>query len=63
MPLMVPTVFLMGIGPLARWKEASLPDLARRLRWAAGTSVVAAVLTGWLAGRISFAATIGLFMA
>jgi cytochrome c-type biogenesis protein CcmF len=63
MPLMAPTIFLMGIGPLARWKEASLPDLARRLRWAAGISVVVAVATGWLAGRISFAATIGLFMA
>ncbi len=63
MPLMAPTVFLMGIGPLARWKEASLPDLARRLRWAAGISVVVAVATGWLAGEISFAATIGLFMA
>ena len=63
MPLMAPTIFLMGIGPLARWKEASLPDLARRLRWAAGVSVVVAVATGWLAGRISFAATIGLFMA
>ena len=63
MPLMAPTVFLMGIGPLARWKEASLPDLARRLRWAAGISVVVAVATGWLAGQISFAATIGLFMA
>jgi cytochrome c-type biogenesis protein CcmF len=63
MPLMAPTVFLMGIGPLARWKEASLPDLARRLRWAAGISVVVAVATGWLAGRISLAATIGLFMA
>ncbi|MBK9985489.1 MAG: heme lyase CcmF/NrfE family subunit [Betaproteobacteria bacterium] len=63
MPLMAPTIFLMGIGPLARWKEASLPDLARRLRWAAGVSVVVAVATGWLAGRISFAATVGLFMA
>jgi cytochrome c-type biogenesis protein CcmF len=63
MPVMAPTIFLMGIGPLARWKEASLPDLARRLRWAAGISVVVAVATGWLAGRISFAATIGLFMA
>ncbi|NTV85752.1 MAG: heme lyase CcmF/NrfE family subunit [Burkholderiaceae bacterium] len=63
MPLMAPTVFLMGIGPLARWKEASLPDLARRLRWAAGISVVVAVATGWLAGHVSFAATIGLFMA
>jgi cytochrome c-type biogenesis protein CcmF len=24
-PLMVPAVFLMGIGPIARWKKASLP--------------------------------------
>ncbi len=27
-PLLTPLVFLMGIGPLARWKEAELPDLA-----------------------------------
>ena len=33
-PLMAPAVFLMGVGPLARWREAQLPDLARRLRWA-----------------------------
>ena len=33
---MTPLVFLMGVGPLARWKEAALPDLARRLRWALG---------------------------
>ncbi len=63
MPLMAPTIFLMGVGPLARWKEASLPDLARRLRWAAGVSVVVAVATGWLAGRITLTTTIGLFMA
>ena len=31
-PLMTPAIFLMGVGPLARWKEAELPDLARRLR-------------------------------
>src|SRR5207344_2109975 len=30
-PLMAPAVFLMGIGPLARWKDASLPDIATRL--------------------------------
>ncbi len=63
MPLMAPTIFLMGVGPLARWKEASLPDLAHRLRWAAGVSVVVAVATGWLAGRITLTTTIGLFMA
>ena len=62
-PLMAPVVFLMGIGPLARWKEASLPDLARRLRWALGVSAVVALAAGWLAGRISFAATLGFWMA
>ena len=31
-PLMTPLVFLMGIGPLARWKKATLPDLWQRLR-------------------------------
>ena len=29
--VMAPLVFLMGIGPLARWKKAELPDLATRL--------------------------------
>ena len=37
-PLMAPALFLMGVGPLARWKQAELPDLARRLRWAAGVA-------------------------
>ena len=63
MPLMAPTIFLMGAGPLVRWKEATLPDLAVRLRWAAGVTVVASVLTGWLAGEIHLVATCGLLMA
>jgi cytochrome c-type biogenesis protein CcmF len=63
MPLMAPVVFLMGVGPLARWKQASLPDLARRLRWAAGVAVVAALASGWLAGHIGFVSTLGLLMA
>ena len=63
MPLMAPTLFLMGAGPLVRWKEASLPDLAVRLRWAAGVTVVASLLTGWMAGQIHLVATCGLLMA
>ena len=34
-PLMTPLMFLMGLGPIARWKQASLPEMAIRLRWAA----------------------------
>ena len=62
-PLMTPIVFLMGVGPLARWKQAELPDLARRLRWAAVVAVVAALATGWIAGRLSWGATLGFLMA
>ena len=40
-PLMAPAIFLMGVGPLARWKEASLPELAKRLRWALAAAVIA----------------------
>ncbi len=63
LPLMVPTIFLMGVGPMARWKETSVPDLASRLKWAAGVSVVMALLTGWLAGSIHLLASLGLLMA
>ena len=62
LPLMVPVVFLMGVGPLARWKQASLPDLAVRLRWAAVTALVAALAGGWIAGRVAPVATLGLAM-
>ena len=40
----------MGVGPLARWKQAELPALAQRLRWAAGVAVVAALVAA-LAAR------------
>ena len=62
-PLMAPTVFLMGLGPMARWKQADIPALAMRLRWAAGVTVVAALGTGWIAGQIHLMSTVGLLMA
>ncbi|ACB33817.1 cytochrome c-type biogenesis protein CcmF [Leptothrix cholodnii SP-6] len=62
MPLMAPLVFLMGVGPMARWKQAEVPDLARRLSWAAGVTVVAALGSGWLAGEITLVTTAGLLM-
>ena len=43
-PLMAPALFLMGVGPLSRWRQADLPDLARRLRWAFLIALVCAVL-------------------
>jgi cytochrome c-type biogenesis protein CcmF len=61
-PLMAPALFLMGVGPLTRWREAQLPDIALQLRWALGVAFVAALLTGWIAGEIHLATTFGLMM-
>ena len=33
-PLMFPALFLLGVVPFARWKQASLGELSRLLRWA-----------------------------
>jgi cytochrome c-type biogenesis protein CcmF len=50
------------VGPMARWKAVELPELAKRLRWAVVVSIVSALATGWLAGRISLGTTLGLWM-
>ena len=63
MPLMALVALLMGFGPLAKWKEASLRDVSMALRWAAIGSLVAATLTAWWAGRFSLVSFIGLVMA
>ena len=62
-PLMTPVLFLMGVGPLVRWKQAELPDLARRLRWALGAAVAACVLGALLLPSFSVEAALGLLMA
>ena len=62
-PLMVPVVVLMAVGPIARWKQAELPDMASRLKWAAGAAVVATAGSSWLAGRMSWLGALGLLLA
>ncbi|MFO1196418.1 MAG: heme lyase CcmF/NrfE family subunit [Burkholderiaceae bacterium] len=43
-PLMAPALFLMGVGPIARWRKAELPALVHRLQWALAVSVIVALL-------------------
>src|SRR5829696_6338322 len=62
-PLMAPAVFLMGIGPLARWKKASLPDLVTRLRWAFLISLLSAVALPFLLGGWKWLVSLGLLLA
>src|SRR5882724_3072023 len=62
-PLMAPALFLMGVGPLARWKQASVPDLASRLRWALAASVLAALALPFAMGRWGALVALGVLLA
>jgi len=62
-PLMAPALFLMGVGPLARWKRASLPELAVLLRWALGVSFAVGMLLPLAFGRWSALVGFGLALA
>src|SRR5882724_2223520 len=61
--LMVPAVFLMGIGPIARWKKTSLPELVTRLRWAFLTSAVVALILPFVLGSWKPLVSLGLLLA
>jgi cytochrome c-type biogenesis protein CcmF len=63
LPLMAPALFLMGVGPLARWKKAELPELAARLKWALGVSVAAALIVPFAMGRWSALTGFGIWLA
>ncbi len=62
-PLMAPALFLMAVGPLARWKQASVPELAVRLRWALGVSFAAAILVPLAMGGWSAMVGFGMLLA
>ncbi len=62
-PLMAPALFLMGIGPIAQWRQAALPELVVRLRWAFAISVVTAILLPLLLGRWTPMIGLGLFLS
>ncbi len=62
-PLMAPLALLMAVGPLARWKSASVTEVAHSLRGPALVGSAAALVLPWAAGRFSVGAAFGLFLA
>lgn len=62
-PLMAPALFLMAVGPIARWKNASVPDLVARLKWAFCIAVICAIVVPFLMGRWSPLVALGLLLA
>jgi len=62
-PLMAPALFLMGIGPLARWKEASMPDIFTRMKWALGVALATGLLLPLTLDGFKPWAALGFFLA
>ncbi len=62
-PLMVPMIMMMGLGPVARWKQASLPDIWQRVRWALAASTVIALLLPLVMGKWTPLIALGVLLA
>ena len=62
-PLMAPAMFLIGVGPIARWKQAKVPELAVRLKWAFALAVISAIILPFVIGGWKWRASLGLLLA
>ena len=61
-PLLVPTVFLIVPGSVARWRDANVREIAHKLRWTFVGAVALAVLLPFVLGGWSIGAAFGLFL-
>ena len=62
-PIMVPVLFLLAIGPWANWKSTSLSALIKRLWLAAVVAGVAAILIPRMMGEFTILTALGFLLA
>ncbi len=62
-PLMAPLLFLIAVGPVARWKEARVADLVQRLKLAAVLALLAGVGLPFVFGGWTPLVGMGLLLA
>jgi cytochrome c-type biogenesis protein CcmF len=62
-PIMVPLLFLLGAGPLARWKHASVRDIAQRLVLPGILALLAGAAVPHLMGGWTLLTGIGMLLA
>jgi cytochrome c-type biogenesis protein CcmF len=62
-PLMMPLLFLMAVGPLANWKRADASVIASRLKVVAVVAVAAGAGLPWLIGKWTPLVASGLLLA
>jgi cytochrome c-type biogenesis protein CcmF len=61
-PLLVPTVFLMIPGSVARWRDANVREIAHKLRWTFGGAIALGLVLPALLGDWSIGAAFGFFL-
>ncbi len=61
-PLMAPAILLLGIGPLTKWKQDSMRELAHKLRWPALIALAVAAAVPFALGRWSPMVFLGLLL-
>ncbi len=62
-PVMTPLLFLMGIGPFARWKEASIAEIGRTVRWAFAAAVAVGIALPLVYGSWTALTALGILLA
>ncbi len=62
-PVMSPVLFLMGIAPFAHWKDASLQEILRTVRWAFVVAAIIAIALPLLYGSWAPLTALGLLLA
>ena len=62
-PIMIPVVFLLGLGPWANWKNADPGQLARRVWGIAAVAVVFAIVVPLLMGELTLLIALGIWLA
>jgi cytochrome c-type biogenesis protein CcmF len=62
-PIMIPLLVLMGIGPWANWKNTDLPTVIKRLWFAALVAILAGVLIPLIMGQFTWLAGLGFLLA
>ncbi len=62
-PIMIPLLVLMGIGPWTSWKNSNLFDVIKRLWIAVLVAVIAAALIPFVMGEFSWLSSLGFLLA
>jgi len=62
-PLMTLAMILMGLGTMARWKQTTVAELVKRVRWGFVSAITLAVLLPFLFGRWSPLIALGFLLS